>query len=148
LAFVINDKGYVCAGIENNTACSDFFEYDPSSDTWSQKRSISNISDESFDDNYTIIRNNAVAFVIDDKGYVATGTNNGLKSDAWEYDPIEDLWIQRTNFEGSTRIGAVAFSTSDNKRGFVATGRNGDNSNSYFDDIWELKPLDTYDKVN
>jgi N-acetylneuraminic acid mutarotase len=64
-----------------------------------------------------------------------------LKGDVWEYDPATDLWEAKTNFEGTSRQDAVAFSIAG--RGFVLTGK----STSYqFDDIWEFLPNDDYNK--
>jgi N-acetylneuraminic acid mutarotase len=142
VSFVMNGKGYICTGINNGTYENDFYVYDPSSDLWTANRKITDVSDDSYDDDYTIVRSNAVAFVINDKAYIATGTIGNLKNDVWEYNPSTDLWDQKTNFEGTTRKDAVAFTT-QNGRAFVGTGSN----ISYeFDDIWEFKPNDTYNK--
>jgi|WetSurSiteA1Bulk_404760.scaffolds.fasta_scaffold02176_2 N-acetylneuraminic acid mutarotase len=142
VAFAINGKGYICTGWNNNTYSKDFFSYDPGTDSWTALRKIGNVSDESYDDGYTIIRKKGVAFVIDGKAYVATGDMGNQKNDVWEYTPSTDLWTTRTNFEGATRVDAVAFSTADG-RGFVTTGLS---SSTPFDDIWEFKPLDTYNE--
>lgn len=142
VAFVINDEGYICTGINNGVYSKDFYKYDPASDTWTALRKISDVSDESFDDNYAIIRRKAVAFVMGGKAYITTGDVGSLKNDVWEYTPSTDLWTIRTSFEGTTRTDAVAFSL-ENGRGFVATGVS---STLYFDDIWEFKPNDTYNE--
>jgi len=141
VGFVIDGKGYICTGVNNGSYEKEFYMYDPSSDSWTAKRKIYNSSDESYDDDYAIVRSNAVAFVIGGMAYIATGTIGSLKNDVWEYDPVTDLWEPKTNFEGSTRTDAVAFSIAG--RGFVLTGK----STSYqFDDIWEFLPNDDYDK--
>ena len=100
------------------------------------------MSDEDFDNDYSIIRSNAVAFVLNNKAYVTTGAAPQLLGSVWEYEPATDLWEQRTPFEGTARQDAVAFST-ENGRAFVVTGRS---SSFSFDDIWEFKPADPYDK--
>lgn len=142
VGFVIDGKGYICTGINNGNYEKEFYMYDPGSDSWTAKRKIADVSDESFDDDYTIVRSNAVAFVLNGKAYVTTGTMSSLKADTWEYDPAQDLWNEKTNFEGSARTDAVAFTT-EAGRAFVTTGK----STSYqFDDIWEFRPNDTYDK--
>jgi N-acetylneuraminic acid mutarotase len=144
VAFVIDGKGYICTGVNNGSYENELYMYDPQADSWTAKRKISDVSDQSYDDNYTIIRSNAVAFVMSGKAYIATGTIGSLKSDVWEYDPVTDLWSPKTNFEGSPRTDAVAFSTSSG-RGYVLTGK----STSYqFDDIWEFKPNDVYNKAD
>ena len=96
--------------------------------------------DDDYDDDYTsIVRANAVSFVIDGKGYLVTGEYGSLLSNYWIYDPATDLWEGEdlTAFEGSVRKNAVAFSTGT--RGFVVTGQA---SSSYYDDTWELSPYE------
>ncbi|HVZ55719.1 MAG TPA: hypothetical protein VG870_03590, partial [Chitinophagaceae bacterium] len=141
VAFVYQNKAYICTGINNgsNTTVNDLWMYDPAADAWTEKRKISNVSTDSYDDNYAIIRDNAAAFVMGDKAYVTTGENGSLLNDTWEYDFATDLWVKKTAFEGSARQGAVGFSVSD--RGYVATGRN---STYAFDDIREFHPSETY----
>ena len=99
-----------------------------------------NDDDDDYDDDYTsIVRANAVSFVIDGKGYLVTGEYGSLLSNYWIYDPATDLWEGEdlTAFEGSVRKNAVAFSTGT--RGFVVTGQA---SSSYYDDTWELSPYE------
>ena len=84
-----------------------------------------------------------MAFTIGGRAYVTTGERSGAKNDVWEYDPATDLWIAKTNFEGSPRTNAVAFTTASG-RGFVTTGTNG--ATAYFDDLYEFKPLDDYNE--
>jgi N-acetylneuraminic acid mutarotase len=51
----------------------------------------------------------AVAFSINDKGYVALGRNNaGSLNDCWQYDPITDTWLKKSNFPGTGRVKAIA----------------------------------------
>lgn len=133
--FVINGKGYVVGGVENASAVSDFWEYDPSGDTWTKLRAIANISDESYDDDYTSITGNGkVAFTINGKGYLTTGGSSTGQA-TWEYNPNDDLWTEKTSFEGSARIEAVGFVIGN--RGYLATGKA---STSSFDDMWGFDP--------
>lgn len=133
LAFVVNNKAYVCSGENNGSALNDLWEYDDLNDTWTEKRKISNVSDETYDDEYsTIARFNTVALVIENKVYLSTGESGSLNSDTWEYDPATDLWVKKTAFEGTARTGGVAFSASG--RGFILTGRSGAQS---FDNAFE-----------
>ncbi|MBN2519099.1 MAG: galactose oxidase [Bacteroidales bacterium] len=143
VAFVINGKGYLCNGIDNAIYENDFWEYDPETDTWTGKSDISDATDEDFDDDYTIIGINRVAFAINGKGYVATGGQGSAGSEVWEYDPVTDLWEKKTSFEGSGRIEAVSFSIGN--RAYVTTGRNG---SYYFDDIWAFDPDDEYNEYD
>ncbi len=143
VAFVINDKGYVCTGIDNGFYENDFWEYDPVEDTWNKKNYISDATEESFDDEYTSITGiNKSAFTMNQKGYVVSGGTSSLQ-EVWEYNPVTDLWEEKTSLEGTGRIDAVGFSV--NNRGFITTGRS---SSYYFDDIWEFKPDDVYDEYD
>ena len=138
MSFVLNGKAYVCSGNNNGTALNDLWMYDQSSDSWTQKRKISNVSDSTYDDDYTsIVRYNGVAFVMNSKAYLTTGENGSMQSTTWEYDDTKDLWTQKTSFEASARTGACAFTLSD--RGFVLTGRSGSSS---YDDMYEFHPND------
>ena len=139
-SFVIDDKAYICCGVNNGSYVYDFWCFDPSTGVFTQLRDIADTSDDDYDDDYTsIVRANAVSFVIDGKGYLVTGEYGSLLSNYWIYDPATDLWEGEdlTAFEGSVRKNAVAFSTGT--RGFVVTGQA---SSSYYDDTWELSPYE------
>jgi N-acetylneuraminic acid mutarotase len=141
LAFVIGTKAYVCTGI-NNSYLKDLWEFDAATNIWTEKNKIYNYSDESFDDDYSIIREFGSAFVIDSKAYVTCGQSSSLLTDTWEYDPTTDLWAKKSYFEGSARTKAAAFSVKN--KGFILTGSGSTSatSNSYYDDIWEFHPND------
>jgi len=140
VAFVLNGIGYVCTGINNGNYEREFYAYNPAADAWTAKRKIADVSDESYDNDYTIVRSNAVAFVLSGKAYIASGSVGTLKNDVWEYNSTEDVWLQKTNFEGAARTDAVAFET-ENDKAYVTTGKS---SSSQFDDIWEFRPDEVY----
>ena len=97
-------------------------------------------TDESFDDEYTTIKGiNKVAFTMNGKGYIATGGEGTATTIVWEYDPATDLWEEKTAFEGTGRVDAVAFVIGN--RAYVTTGRS---SSYYFDDIWAFEPGSEY----
>lgn len=82
--FAIKDKGYIGLGHINsvvNIPFADIWEYDPASDTWSQK------ADYPTGGNY-----GASTFTIGDKAYVGNGVySNG----EWqEFDPVSNKWRQ------------------------------------------------------
>jgi N-acetylneuraminic acid mutarotase len=137
VAFVLDNKAYVATGTNNGTLVNDLWQFDAATQTWTEKRKISNASDDSYDDDYNIVRSNSVAFLVGAKAYVALGEKGGLSGDVWEYDPASDTWNNINGFEGTARTGAVGFTLKG--RGFVCTGRN---SSFQFDDVWELKPAD------
>ena len=135
VTFTINRKGYLCTGIDNGIYEDDFWAYDPDTELWTRLRDISDSSDENFDDDYIIVGVDKVAFSVNEKGYVASGGTGGVGGSIWEYDPITDLWEEKTYMEGASRIDAVGFGIGN--RGYIATGRN---TSSYFDDLWGFDP--------
>ena len=138
VAFVIDDIAYVGTGINNGVHVQDFWSYDPSSATWTQKNDI----DE--DDDYEIDRNSAIAFTVNGMGYVGLGEYFGHLGDVWEYDPVNDIWEEKTSLTSeaaASRSDAIGFAV-DN-RAFVATGRNG---TVRFDDLWEFIPTEEFDE--
>lgn len=139
VVFVHNNKAYIVTGTNNGTTVNDFWSYDPSADGWTELRKISNVSTDTYDDAYAIVRGNGVAFVMSDKAYVVCGENGAIYRDCWEYDFATDLWVKKTAFEGTERTGALGFAIKN--RGFVTTGRN---SSLSFDDLREFLPFDTY----
>jgi len=133
--FIIDNIAYVVGGINNGTYVNDFWKFTPSNESWTQLRDVSDTSDDSYDDDYAIIRASASVFVIDGHAFITCGESGSIRSDTWEYFPATDLWDNVAKFKGTARSTAVAFS--NGKRGFVATGK----SSSYrFDDIWEFNP--------
>ncbi|HPG11316.1 MAG TPA: kelch repeat-containing protein [Chitinophagaceae bacterium] len=138
-AFVYNDKGYVLTGFNNGSYLNDFWAYDPTTDSWTEKRKISDATEDDFDDDYgeNIRRSNAVIFVMNGYAYLTCGSKSGVITTTWQYDISNDLWKEKTNFEGSAREGALGFSIEN--RGFIVTGNN---SSYRFDDMWEFFPND------
>jgi N-acetylneuraminic acid mutarotase len=89
-----------------------------------------------------IPRDGAVAFVINNFGYVGTGYNalsNKFLQDFWKYDPASDSWYPAAPFPGDARTGAVAFTL--NGIGYVGCGYNILNgSNHPLSDFWKYDP--------
>ena len=136
-SFVLDNKAYVCCGVNNGEYVDDFWMFDPSTESWTQLRDIADTSDDDYDDDYNIARMNGVAFVIDGAVYLTCGESGSLRSDTWKYYPATDLWENVAKFKGTARTVAVGFSNGE--RGFVATGK----SSTYrFDDVWELHPYE------
>jgi N-acetylneuraminic acid mutarotase len=133
VSFVIKDSAYVVTGSGSSaTPITRMYVYDAKGDQWLERWQITNSTDGSFDDDYTtLVRSGAVAFVIKNKAYLATGTT----SNTWEYDPITGHWTEKTAFDAITRSGAVGFSVKD--RGFVGLGTGGGTN---LDDLREFDP--------
>lgn len=118
-----NMKGYVGLGT-NGTNKNDIWQYDPTSNTWTQKTNFPGAA-----------RQGAVAFRLGSKVYVGTGYSTTLLRDMWEYDPATDTWTQKADFGGAARRGAVAFTLGG--KGYVATGFDG----TRLKDLWEYDPV-------
>lgn len=147
VAFVYNNKAYVVTGVYSGGTVNDFNVFDPTQpegQAWTQLRKISNVSDDSYDDDYAIVRSKAVAFVMNDKAYVSTGLNGSVYKDTWEYDFSTDTWKTKTAFEGAARLGANAFSL--NNRGFVLLGTTSSSSTQALEDIREFFPTQEYNE--
>lgn len=127
-SFAIGNKGYVGVGAISYPAYnfnSDFWEYDPTGNTWTQKGD--------FPGNARYL---PFTFVIGNKGYLGAGWDQATPyyKDFWEYDPASDLWTQKADFGGTARTSAIGFAI--NGKGYAGTGY--DNSNK--SDMWEYNP--------
>ena len=158
VAFVSDDTtAYICTGSSNgNTAvCNQLWAMttipgNPDSITWTERRHISNFSTQSYDDQYAMVRQNAVAFVMGKYAYLTTGNNGAERVDTWEYDITNDFWYQETSFEGAAREGAVGFTINIGglDRGFVGTGRNGSINTGQWSDFYEWLPFQAYNALD
>jgi len=90
---------------------------------------------------------NAVAFAIDNKGYVCTGDfgSIGLESPTakfYQFDPTKadthSSWSELPDFPATARVNAVAFVIG--KKAYVGCGRNGTN---YYKDLYEFSPTES-----
>jgi N-acetylneuraminic acid mutarotase len=136
--FTLNGKGYICTGYDDgNDGWSfkkDLWEYDPATDTWTQKADFAGNG-----------RYDAIGFSIGNKGYVGTGMEyilggGGLFEDFWEYDPLSNTWVQKSDFSGGGRKGAIGFSIAN--KGYLGTGSNSDTwPFNATNDFWEYDPM-------
>ncbi|WP_200976065.1 kelch repeat-containing protein [Echinicola sp. 20G] len=135
-AFVIDDIAYIGTGINNGSYEFDLWALDGNTLEWTQKEDLD------YDDDYLIYRSNACAFTIGAYGYLTVGSRGSIIGSTWEYRPNTDTWHEKTDFEGTFRTGASAFSV-NNERAYVLLGKS---SSLRFDDIWELEPFVDYDE--
>jgi N-acetylneuraminic acid mutarotase len=141
-SFVIGDYAYICTGTLNTGGLlNKIYKFDIAAGTWVSQEVEDQIEilDEDYD-NEDVMRSNAVAFVINNKAYIATGSyGSSLKRDVWEYNPATDDWDEKEEleYEVSARQNAVAFSNADNTKAYIATGSSG---TRYLDDTWEFEP--------
>jgi N-acetylneuraminic acid mutarotase len=141
VVMVNNNKAYVCTGANNGNALNDMWVYDPAnaSTPWSKLSNINNnYTDSTFDDDYSdIARSNAVAFVINNKGYLTLGENGAYTKKTWEYNFATDRWLRKADFERTPRSNATAFTVGG--RGYVGLGAVNNGSTPY-SNLFEFKP--------
>ena len=136
VAFTIGEVAYVGTGVASGTGITgtkEFWKYEPAFDTWTPIADFGGIG-----------RREAVAFVINNKGYVGLGGTNegGIQrfSDFWEYDPLVDTWTQVADFPGAPRFTAGSFSIGS--MGYVGTG-----DDPALEDFWEFNPRSSVDGI-
>ena len=126
-AFTIGNKGYFGTGESGNTGnyMSDFFEYDPATDAWTQKANFLGGA-----------RTEAVGFSLNGFGYIGTGftSNTGDQFDMWQYDPVTNTWVQAPSFGGTPRRGAACFVIGSSA--YVGSGYGASSGTKY--DLWEF----------
>lgn len=128
--FSIGNFGFVCTGESFSTPTSsifvsDMWQYDPTSDIWTQKTSLPGVS-----------RRDASGFVIDNNAFIIGGLGgspHASLSEIWQYNSSTDIWTQKINFPGIPRNGASAFSICD--KGYFGLGLGSGN------DFWEYIPV-------
>lgn len=119
VGFSIGNIGYT------NSTNNDFWAWDQATNTWLKKASFPGVG-----------RRNSIEFVIGTKGYIATGDTTGdftsYVKDLWEYNSVTDSWIQKIDFDGTPRFGAIGFSIGN--KGYIGLGWDADSLRS---DFWE-----------
>ncbi len=118
--FSIGTKGYIgtSGNVYTNDFTTEFWEYDPATNSWTQKASLP----------ITPSRYGAVGFSIGTKGYIGIGGKSGFNSDPyykdfWEWDQATNIWTQKADFPGNARVAAVGFSIGN--KGYIGTGYDG-----------------------
>lgn len=89
----MNTGFYIEAGFYHGVANSDFWEFDPTADVGKRWKEIVSYPGEKIE--------SGLAFVINGKGYIGTGRENGSFSlDFWEFTPGSEtdnpIWTKRT----------------------------------------------------
>jgi PKD repeat protein len=126
--FSVGTKGYIGTGWNGSGATdqSDFWEYDQSTNVWTQKANFGGGQ-----------RNGAVGFSIGNKGYIGTGWNITdypvyFHQDFWQYDPPTDTWTRKADLPGPGRQTATGFSIGS--KGYIGLGSEWSTN---FQDFWE-----------
>ena len=112
VAFSLNGKGYIGTGMkdeefETDKYFSDFWEYDPQSDTWTRINDLPGNP-----------RAGATAMKINGNVYVGLGSSdiNNEKSylnDWYRFNPSDGSWTRLNDFPDNGRYGAFTFNSGD-----------------------------------
>ena len=126
-AFALNCKGYVTTGAikDEPKYLADTWEYDPATDTWTQK-----------DDFGGGMRYGAMGFSVGGYGYAGTGYNDNFLKDFYRFDPnaaAGNQWQIVNGFEGGKRVNGLAFVIND-----VAYIGFGQNNSTYAEDFYSF----------
>lgn len=88
-------------------------------------------------------RERAVAFAIEDYGYLGTGsdTSEQVRKDLWRYNPLLDSWTQMADLPGPARRDAIGFSAGG--KGYIGLGVDNHVSilGNKMKDLWEFDPI-------
>jgi N-acetylneuraminic acid mutarotase len=89
----------------------DWWEYNPTSNSWTQKTSFPGGA-----------RVNAKAYYISNKAYIGFGQNSSGSNvnDMWSYGPINNTWIQQTSWGGTYNTSLGTFQLGNN--GYLIKG--------------------------
>ncbi|WP_396144497.1 LamG-like jellyroll fold domain-containing protein [Flavobacterium sp.] len=169
-SFAIGSKGYYIGGETSSSGnLVDTWEYDTSSNTWSQKANYPGTGTQK-----------GVAFSINGVGYYGLGTAGGQlysynsQNNTWTqkatcnltgisfwsttyfvvgtnayfldqnnkfftYDAVANSWSLLSDFTGTKRVTGVGFSI--NNKGYICTGLNATSAgNTMLNDLWEYNP--------
>lgn len=128
--FTIGNMGYMGLGHYNsgpdgNVLLSDFWAYDPSTDSWTQ------VADFGGGERY-----HAIDWVYNNKAYVGTGRApfSTLATDIWSFDPISNSWEYETDLPSFPRRGSVSFVLGE--YGFIGCGQLQGASSFYGNDFY------------
>ena len=142
----IGDKGYVGLGADSSLSSSgsilaDWWEYDPSLNSWTQKANYPGGIDVNGSTGIQGVYF-ATAFSIGTKGYICGGKmgSDFYGTDLWEYDQGTDTWTRLADFPGGDRYQMSSFSIEG--MGYVGMGIDHD---LFRKDWWKYDPnLDSW----
>ena len=121
------DGGYLFGGLDANGPLNELWQYDPGSNTWSQRASMPAAG-----------RYASSTFTVNGRIFIANGMlDNGVPTNEfWEYDPVLDQWTQRASVPGPPRHRASSF-VGPAQHGYVAGGA--DSSFQALNDVWSYE---------
>ncbi len=115
--FTVDGKGYISCGNKGGSLgpfTRELWEYDPSTDTWTEKTSFPGLA-----------RYGCTGFELDGKGYAGLGGRKkssgkyAYYTDVYSYDPVNDSWAQIADYPAPKNF-AVSFTI--NGKAYVGLG--------------------------
>ncbi len=141
-AFSVFNKVYFGTGRDDSFFERDFWEFDPSTNTWTRKKDFPGSG-----------RFCGVGFNINNLGFIGLGTDGGFLKDFYYYDASNDQWNFANNFDGAGRRNAAAFVIGDSA--YVTTGKSAGGTKQdlyvmYYENInpTSLNQIATKNKIN
>ena len=125
--FTIDSSAYIGGGQINSsgTYVSDFWEYNTTTDTWTQKASFGGG-----------VRLSPSSFTLNNIGYVCCGFNGQCKNDVWSYNPTTNIWTQKNSFPSTARYGAFSFTIGN----YAYLGKGSPGGPPFLSDFWKYDP--------
>lgn len=103
IAFSINDKIYVGMGHNATGGKNDLWEYDPSTNKWTEKQDLPVINESDLIE----------YFIANNKAYVLVGNKT------WEYNPANDNWTQKADYPSMIFPSSFTYAFSTENKGYV-----------------------------
>jgi hypothetical protein len=119
-------KGYIGSGNDtsNNLSSNDFWEWDPNTNTWTQKANVPGLE-----------RRAATSFVINGIPFAGCGWNgSSYFTDMYRYDGPSNIWTAIASFEGAGAYTSIGFSIG--QEGYIGSGGTSGGASMQF---WEYK---------
>lgn len=132
VSFVYQDFGYLIGRGQNDNTNKKMWKFDPTNQTWTEFGT------------YPLLSNAGMFhFMLDEKLYIGMGNEYtysyfGCTADIWEYDLMNDTWIQKNDFPGIGRRDGISFTY--NGKGYFGFGNQADPMTGVtksFSDLWE-----------
>lgn len=128
--FTIGNTVYCGLGSKSIGGCAnDFYSFDLATEMWSVCPSMPGGMDRQY----------SCGFSINGKGYIFGGINCGgtLFNDLWEFNPVTNIWLQKTSMPSLERFGCVSFVI--NNIAYLVGGNTQVGGN--ISEVWAYNPL-------
>jgi N-acetylneuraminic acid mutarotase len=125
--FILDNRGWFTTGTTQFGGLTELYSYNPTPNVWSVLSPFPGMA-----------RSGAVAFSLQDKGYVGMGGDGGSTyfKDLYEYNTISSSWNVKASFPGDGRMLSAWFSMGT--KGYVVCGSN---ASGFLSEVWEYDQM-------